>query len=287
MSMKNVCFIVVTILVLCSACSSNPTLAPSSASTTVVESIAEPSVELKDRDLSEKPPTIGLETSTPEPTVIADSESSTDDTEEKKTTSIQVDDESSNADVVLPDAIQAYFEYENAKSRDNQLFYDELMIEALKSIDYGFTSGKVGTEEFEYAVKLIVPDNVYLASHDAGDVDGKMMAIHDYCDGDPVFADWFTVNESNGELSIAMDNIEAFIEDAISAGAFVGDISNFVLNDQVTDLSGFVSLMNQNLAGQGVTESTVLAMLSVMEDYDGTWDNILDDLSVPALSEIN
>ena len=186
-------------------------------------------------------------------------------------------------EVSLTNAANAYSEYEAAKERDSRLSYDESFLEALKSIDEGILSGKVGTEEFEYAVKLLVPEDVYKAKQEISDIDGMVRAIHDYCDANPLFANWFTVDEDSGDLSITTDNIRAFINDAIEAGALVGDEGNFQIADGIEGIEQFTAAINEAADGAGVTEGAVLAMLSAMEDYDGTWGNILTDLQTTSI----
>ena len=155
-------------------------------------------------------------------------------------------------EVAMSDAANAYTEYENAKERDSRLSYDESFLEALKTIDDGILSGKVGTEEFEYAVKLIVPEDVYKAKQEISDIDGMVRAIHDYCDGNPLLANWFTVDEDSGDLSITTDNIRAFIDDALEAGALVGDASNFQIAEGVEGLEQFTAILNATADGAGV-----------------------------------
>ena len=186
-------------------------------------------------------------------------------------------------EVAMSDAANAYTEYENAKERDSRLSYDESFLEALKTIDNGILSGKVGTEEFEYAVKLIVPEDVYKAKQDLSDIDGMVKAIHDYCDGNPLLATWFKVDEESGDLSITTDNIRAFIKDSIKAGALVGTESDFHIADGIEGLEQYTAMLNKITDGAGVTEGAVLAMLSAMEDYDGTWGNILTDLQTSSI----
>lgn len=126
----------------------------------------------------------------------------------------------------LTDAANAYSEFEAAKARDAQLTYGDSMIEMLQTINEGFKTGKVGTEAFQFAVEAIVPPEVYQG---IDDVETRMIAIHDYIDKNPLFADWFTIDD--GEFSITLDNINNFIDDAFNAGLFTHDSSGeFFLN---------------------------------------------------------
>ena len=131
----------------------------------------------------------------------------------------------------LSDAAQAYSDFEAAKERDAQLAYGDSMVEMLEVINEGFKTGKVGSEAFQAAVKALVPESVY---KDIDDVQDRMQAIHDYIDKNPLFADYFTIDE--GEISITMDNIKAFIKDCQDVGLFTGtDADDFDLN------SGFIN----------------------------------------------
>lgn len=266
-----------SVLIICAGCSSKTVSSFESSSVVPTENSAELKVETSESTVNS---IAELESATPiQPESVH--ETIMESTEESEASLEEIPsngEPSAEQEPDIPAAAKAYVEYEQAKTRDAELYYDEMMLEALKSIDRGFITAKVGTEEFEYAVKLVVPESVYLA-YDADDVDGRMDAIYDYCDADPVFAGWFTVDEDSGLLSISIENIENFAQDGIDAGVFVGDQSNFVLNNQIKDLKTFTEILNQNTPGAGVTESVVLAMLSILEDYDGTWENILDDLS--------
>lgn len=176
---------------------------------------------------------------------------------------------------------QAYQKYQDAKERDAQLNYDETWLEALKSIDNGILSGAVGTEEFEYAVKLIVPEEVYKAKQELGDIDGMIRSIHDYLDGDPLLANWFTVDKESGELSYTVNNARAFINDLIKSGAAIGTSNDFQFADDINGLSDITNKINEYRKSVGiaydVTEETVAAMLSGTEDFDATWENIFSD----------
>lgn len=176
---------------------------------------------------------------------------------------------------------EAYQDYQDAKDRDAQLSYDETWLEALKTIDNGILSGAVGTAEFEYAVKLIVPEEVYKTKQELGDIDGMIRSIHDYLDGDPLLANWFTVDDESGELSYTIDNARAFIDDLIASGAVIGDSNDFHFADHINGLSDITDALNEYRKSLGltydVTEETVAAMLSGAEDFDATWGNMFSD----------
>ena len=186
----------------------------------------------------------------------------------------------------LSDAANAYAEFESAKERDTQLTYGDSMIEALQTLNEGFKTGQVGTEAFEFAARIIVPEEILGIE----DIEKRMIAIHDYVDKNPLFADWFTIDE--GEFSIALDNINNFIDDAHKAGLFTNDSSgDFFLTDAILSadepLKEFAQVLGEAFNTE-VTEGSVLAMLTELEKYDASWGNIISDLMTNPLDrEIN
>ena len=187
----------------------------------------------------------------------------------------------------LSDAAMAYDEFESAKQRDSELTYGDSMIEMLETINNGFKTGQVGSEAFQAAVEALVPDSVY---KDIDNVQERMQAIHDYIDKNPLFADWFTIED--GSFSITIKNIKSFIDDAFGAGLLTGDSSgDFSLTDEIKNaedpLRAFADQMGKAF-DTDVTESAVLAMLSSFEKYDARWGDIISDLTTTPLDrEIN
>ena len=108
----------------------------------------------------------------------------------------------------MSELTNAYRNFEKAKEIDSQLTYGDSMIEMLEAINEGFKTGQVGTETFNAAVEALVPESVYANIDNFKD---RMVAIHDYIDKNPLFADWFTIDD--GEFKVTQDNIEAFVKD--------------------------------------------------------------------------
>ena len=179
-------------------------------------------------------------------------------------------------EIQLSDATNAYKNFEKAKSMDEKLTYGDSMIEMLNTINDGFKTGQVGTEAFRAAVEALVPSSVY---SDLDNFNDRMVAIHDYIDKNPLFADWFTIKD--GELSITQKNIQAFVEDAQKAGAFTqsDENGNFFLPDDVESIDQFVAKINEGAEGAGVTKEAVVAMLTEFAKYDASWSDILSDLT--------
>ena len=182
----------------------------------------------------------------------------------------------------LSDAANAYAEFEAAKQRDAELNYGDSMIEAIQTINEGFKTGKVGTEAFQAAVDIVVPESAYA---NIDNIEQRMIAIHDYIDRNPLFADWFTIDDSG--FSITIDNINSFIDDAHEAGLFTSDSSgDFFLTDAIKNaeepLKEFADQLGEAF-GTEVTEGSVLAMLTELEKYDASWGNIITDLTTTPL----
>lgn len=179
-------------------------------------------------------------------------------------------------EIQLSGATDAYENFEKAKSIDEKLTYGDSMIEMLNTINDGFKTGQVGTEAFQAAVKTLVPSSVY---EDLDNFNDRMVAIHDYIDQNPLFADWFTIKD--GEFSITQKNIQSFVDDAQKAGAFTvsDENGNFDLGEGVETIDDFVNKINEAQDGVGVTKEAVVAMLTEFSKYDATWSDILSDLT--------
>jgi len=177
----------------------------------------------------------------------------------------------------MSDAAAAYDDFEIAQQQDAELSWGGTMIDMLEAIDEGFRTGQVGSEAFQAAVAALVPDWVY---KDLDTVEEQMHAIHDYIDSNPIFADWFTVDD-NGNFSIEFQNMQAFVQDGIDGvtefgAVFEGTVDNFTLAEGVDSLEEFAKRM-------GVTESVALAMLGELEKYDARWGNVITDLTTSPL----
>lgn len=181
-------------------------------------------------------------------------------------------------EIKLTEAANAYDEFEAAKNRDAELSYGDSMIEMLQTINEGFKTGKVGSEAFQASVKALVPESVY---KDIDDLEARMIAIHDYIDKNPVFADYFTVDD-DGNFSIEYDNMKAFIQDGLvdgvgeEFGVFTGSLEDFDLSDNIQSVKDLAD-------AYGITEAAALAMISTFEQYDASWGDILIDLTTKPL----
>lgn len=174
----------------------------------------------------------------------------------------------------LSDVTNAYDEFEDAKNRDAELAYGDSMIEMLKAISDGFLSGKVGSDEFKAACKALVPDSVIA---NCTTFEERLDAIDDYFENSK-FADYFTVDE-DGNFSIAIKNIEAFIADAKEAGAFIGNADGtFTLANSIKSVDDLADAM-------GITKAAAVAMLTELSKYDASWGDIVADITMTQLDK--
>lgn len=174
----------------------------------------------------------------------------------------------------LSDVTNAYDEFEDAKNRDAELAYGDSMIEMLKAISDGFLSGKVGSEEFKAACKALVPDSVIA---NCTTFEERLDAIDDYFENSK-FADYFTIDE-DGNFSIAIKNIEAFIADAKEAGAFIGNADGtFTLANSIKSVDDLANAM-------GITKAAAVAMLTELSKYDASWGDIVADITMTQLDK--
>lgn len=177
----------------------------------------------------------------------------------------------------LSDVTNAYTEFENAKNRDAELSYGDSLIEGIQALNDGFATGKVGTETFKAAVDLIVPEEAY---KDLDDYQDRLVAIHDYVDKNPLFADWFTVDE-DGNFGIEFKNMAAFVQDMQSMDVFTGDdITGFNFAEGIKSIDDIVAKTKEWNDGIGATESTIVAMLTELSKYDARWGDLLEELTM-------
>lgn len=177
----------------------------------------------------------------------------------------------------MSELTNAYRNFEKAKEIDSQLTYGDSMIEMLEAINEGFKTGQVGTETFNAAVEALVPESVYANIDNFKD---RMVAIHDYIDKNPLFADWFTIDD--GEFKVTQDNIEAFVKDLQDLNLFTqsDENGNFFLTEGTT--------LDTIVEKTGATKAAIVSMITEFSKYDASWSDILSDLTTTPLDkEIN
>ena len=175
-------------------------------------------------------------------------------------------------EIGLSDAAKAYSDWEKAQERDAQLSYDESFVEMLQSIDDGIINNRMGTEEFEYAVKALMDPESLKTLQALTDPNERAKFIHDYFDGGSI-AEYYTVDEESGDKSITVDNARAFQSRLEEAGLVEGGPEGWSWTEAATDLETVAAIL-------GDSEATVLAMLSASEDFDILWGDMLTDLTL-------
>lgn len=177
----------------------------------------------------------------------------------------------------LSDVTNAYDEFEAAKNRDAELTYGDSLIEGIQALNDGLATGKVGTETFKAAVDLIVPPEAY---EGLDDYQERLIAIHDYVDKNPLFADWFTVDE-DGNFGIEFKNMVAFVQDMQNMDVFTGDdITGFNFAEGINSIEDIVAKTKEWNDGVGATKETIVAMLTELSKYDARWGDLLEELTM-------
>lgn len=165
-------------------------------------------------------------------------------------------------------AANAYSEYDNAKTADQEKDYGSKAADMLSGVINGLQSAKLGTETFKTAVAGMIPEDVY---SNLDTVEEKVAAIANYLKNSN-FSKYFTLKfDDDGTLQSAemkLDNVRAFIEDAQEEGVFTnkGDWQHFELSDDIKSLDDFCSAMK-------ITKEMAFAMFTEIDSYDAEWLN--------------
>lgn len=174
----------------------------------------------------------------------------------------------------LSDVTNAYDEFEDAKTRDSEMAYGDSMVEMLETISDGLLSGKVGTEAFQAACEALVPPSVIA---NCKTFEERLDSIDDYFENSK-FADYFTIDD-DGNFSIGLKNIEAFIADAKEASAFIENADGtFTLDNSIKNVDDLANAM-------GLTKAATIAMLTELSKYDASWGDIVSDLTMTELDK--
>lgn len=174
----------------------------------------------------------------------------------------------------LSDVTNAYDEFEDAKNRDSEMAYGDSMVEMLETISDGLLSGKVGTEAFKAACEALVPPSVIA---NCKTFEERLDAIDDYFENSK-FADYFTIDD-DGNFSIGLKNIEAFIADAKEASAFIENADGtFTLDSSIKSVDDLANAM-------GLTRAATIATLTELSKYDASWGDIVSDLTMTELDK--
>ena len=164
-------------------------------------------------------------------------------------------------------AADAYQKYEDAKAADEAKDYGSKAEEMMSGLIEGLQSAKLGTESFQAAVLGMVPPEVYA---DLDTVEEKVAAIVDYLKNSN-FSKYFTLEFGDDgtleSVEMKLDNVQAFIEDGLANGVFVGqDWKHFELSDDIKTLDDFCKAMN-------LTKEMAFALFTEIDSYDAEWLN--------------
>lgn len=137
--------------------------------------------------------------------------------------------------------------YESAKSQEAYGAEYDTASDAFKSIDTGFTSGKVGTKEFEAAVAAMVPEI------NREDIE----SIYDYYFNE--LSKYFKYDDSG---NLTREGLENFVQDALDAGGL------FTEDSTLEDFTVENGIKLQDFADNlGMTKDAVIAMFGALEEY--------------------
>lgn len=157
---------------------------------------------------------------------------------------------------VISNVSQAYEQYESASQAPSPEDHYETNLGAMADLEAGFESGKVGTAEFEAAVDLLVPKDVYEGAKDEID------AIYDYWNDTlkPLFT---ATGENEDDYTTGISNFLEKAEDLDLMTKNVDDngFETWTVNTGLK-LSDFAEQM-------GITEAAAESMFRVMDSY--TW----------------
>lgn len=159
----------------------------------------------------------------------------------------------------------AFSDFEEAKEIDALNTYGDSYVEMVQTMyDALYKTGQVGTEQFQAAVKALVPDNIYQGLAEEAD---RMKAIFDYFNSS--IASTLTLKDDTFTLDYS--DIENFVKKAIEAKVLLGDIENFDLAKDM-NLKKAAELM-------GITATQAYAFFAELDKYNtGSEQSFLSQL---------
>ena len=161
----------------------------------------------------------------------------------------------------------AFTEFENAQSLDEQTDYIASVESMVLALGQAFNTAELGSETAQAAIEGLVPDSVY---KDLDTVNEKMAAINKYFKEGQLsryFDIQFSEDGSIESAEMKLSNLRNFIEDGLKNGVFVGESwTNFDLAEGIDSLDELASRM-------GTTDDVAFAFLKSLEDHDIEWLN--------------
>ena len=187
----------------------------------------------------------------------------------------------------LMGATSAYEKFVEAQEYDSSTDYISNIEEMVLALGEAFSTGKLGTETAQAAIRGLIPEDVYKDIEALDTVEEQMAAIYKYFREGKI-AQYFTLEfDDNGAITSAemkLGNLRKFIEDGLS------DLNkDGILNDVFSGESWqkfefskeFLSQLDalpesadklQFFADKmGVTKDVAFAFLKTLEDYDIEW----------------
>lgn len=167
----------------------------------------------------------------------------------------------------------AFLQMYQAAILDEQSYEDDLT-EMMFILTDAFCTARLGTNQAQAAIAGLIPESVYTEEDTAEDM---LMAIHAYAYEDKLNR-YFTIDfDSDGNpysVRINLDNISAFITDAVASHCFTGTTTKFEMNETLTDLSVLCGRMN-------ITREVAVTFLGIIDEYNVDWiagkpDKMLD-----------
>lgn len=146
----------------------------------------------------------------------------------------------------------------------DQASYEDDLTKMVYILVDAFGSARLGTNRVQAVVDGLIPESVYSQKTTMAD---KWDAIYSYAYKDKLCKYVSIEFSSDGEptsVSIELDNVNAFIKDAIACGVLKGSTENFDIDESLTDLSVLCKKMN-------ITREVAVTMLTVLDEYNAEW----------------
>jgi peptidoglycan hydrolase-like protein with peptidoglycan-binding domain len=171
-------------------------------------------------------------------------------------------------------ATNAFDEFAKAQEIDALNTYGDSYVEMVQTMyDALYKTGQVGTEQFQAALKALVPDSVYQGLSEEVD---RMQAIFDYFNDSIVP----TLTLEDDSFTLDYSSIENFVNKAIEAKVLLGDVKSFDLAEGM-NLEKAAELM-------GMTVTQAYAFFAELDKYNtGSEQSFLSQLDDSLEGRIN
>ena len=151
-------------------------------------------------------------------------------------------------------ATNAFDEFAKAQEIDSLNTYGNSYVEMVQTMyDALYKTGQVGTEQFQAAVKGLIPDSIYQGLAEEAD---RMQAIFEYFNKSIIP----TLNLKDDAFSMDYESVDNFVNKALEAKVIVGDVENFDLAKGM-NLEKAAELM-------GMTTTQAYAFFAELDKYN-------------------